>query len=162
MFLLLAASSRQDGCCNSSLLPLLKGGSSVLRNLISAVVKRRRLVRSQHHLASILVRPTLGYRIHLKSQKSPVDSELRERLVIQPKNARMHTSNLRKRFLVCSSWKIPWTQSPVSPSGLQSNHCRATAVCAKLLGLEPHVVLLVPGHGMKHRTQKSKEKRDKT
>eukprot|EP00913_Durusdinium_trenchii_P015854 g14899.t1 len=33
--------------------------------------------------------------------------------------------------------------SVVTVGGLQSNHCRATAVCAKLLGLEPHVVLLV-------------------
>mmetsp|Transcript_39930 Transcript_39930/g.79947 ORF Transcript_39930/g.79947 Transcript_39930/m.79947 type:complete len:370 (-) Transcript_39930:214-1323(-) len=29
--------------------------------------------------------------------------------------------------------------------GLQSNHCRATAAAARLVGLEPHIVLVVPG-----------------
>ena len=28
-------------------------------------------------------------------------------------------------------------------SGVQSNHCRATAAAARLAGLEPHLVLLV-------------------
>ena len=33
--------------------------------------------------------------------------------------------------------------SVVTVGGLQSNHCRATAVAARMAGLEPHLVLLV-------------------
>jgi D-cysteine desulfhydrase len=51
-------------------------------------------------------------------------------------------NKIRKlEFLLADAWMGPHCDSVITIGGRQSNHCRATACVARMLGLEPHLIL---------------------